>query len=135
MSKHKAKIVVVDDDYSFRKAVARILAANNYRVVEQSNSLRAISSIIQEKPDLILLDLCMPEADGIEIIQTMKRLKIEIPVLIVSGNLQRLDVRILKDRGAIDIMVKPIHMKKLLAKVKDILGDGAIKSDYEHINR
>ena len=114
MSKDKAKIVVVDDDYSFRKAVARILAANNYRVVEQSNSLRAISSIIQEKPDLILLDLCMPKADGIEIIQTMKRLKIEIPVLIVSGNLRRMDVRILKDRGAIDIMVKPIHMKKLL---------------------
>ncbi len=135
MSKNKAKIVVVDDDYSFRKAVARILAANNYRVVEQSNSLRAISSIIQEKPDLILLDLCMPEADGIEIIQTMKRLKIEIPVLIVSGNLRRMDVRILKDRGAIDIMVKPIHMKKLLAKVKDILGAGAIKNDYEPINR
>lgn len=135
MSKDKVKIIVVDDDYSFRKAVARILVANKYRVVELSNSLRVISSIIKEKPGLILLDLCMPEADGIEIIQTMKRLKIEIPVLVVSGNLQRLDVRILKDRGAIDIMVKPIHMKKLLTKVKEILGSGAVKNNYEPINR
>jgi DNA-binding response OmpR family regulator len=129
MSKDKVKIIVVDDDYSFRTAVARILVANKYRVVELSNSLRVISSIIKEKPDLILLDLYMPEADGMEIIQTMKRLKIEIPVLIVSGNLQRLDVRLLKDRGAIDIMVKPIHMKKLLTKVKEILGSGAVKNN------
>ena len=66
MSKDKVKIIVVDDDYSFRKAVARILVANKYRVVELSNSLRVISSIIKEKPDLILLDLCMPEADGFD---------------------------------------------------------------------
>lgn len=135
MSKDRAKIIVVDDDYSFRKAVAMVLAANNYQVVEQGSSLRIINLIVKEKPDLILLDLCMPKADGMEIIQAMKRLEIEIPVLIVSGNLQRLDVRLLQDRGAIDIMAKPVHMKKLLAKVESILESGAAKDNYESANR
>jgi len=131
MIKDKAKIIVVDDDYSFRKAVARILVANKYRVLEQSHSIRAINSIIKEKPDLILLDLCMPEADGIEIIQTMNRMKIEIPVLVISGNLNRVDVRLLKNRGARHILLKPIHMNELLTKVKETLESEISQDNYQ----
>ena len=129
MSKKKQKIMIVDDDTLFRDAVARLLIANEYAVVQVSRSIPVIKTVIKEKPDLILLDLYMPRAGGIEIIQTMNRLHINIPVVIISGNLSTLYVRILQDRGISHFLAKPVGLKSLMSKVKEILEGNIIHED------
>lgn len=125
MSKVQPKIFVIDDDFSFRKAVARILYTKGYHVIEVSRSITVIKSIVKEKPDLILLDLYMPNAGGIDIINTMRRMGIDIPVVIISGLLKDLDVQILREKGVKHFMVKPVNLKMLLAKVKEVLETNA----------
>ncbi|MBT4482263.1 MAG: response regulator [Candidatus Latescibacteria bacterium] len=114
-------ILVVDDDDSFRKVITKILTAKGYRVVEVPMSIPVIHSIIKEKPDLILLDLYMPRAGGIEIIKTMKRMDIDIPVVIISGLLSNLDFQILHEKGVKHFLAKPVSLRILLAKVKEVL--------------
>ncbi|HUU27987.1 MAG TPA: response regulator [archaeon] len=121
MSPEKSKIFVVDDDPAFSKAVSKTLKANGYQVVEESRMLVLIKSIVEENPDLILLDLCMPKAGGVEIIKTMWEMKINVPILIISGQIKMEDFRILRNFGVTEFLVKPFTMNALLAKVKEVL--------------
>jgi len=121
MRKKYPKVFIVDDDKSFRKAVNLILSANEYHVVEVSRSIPVINSVVKEKPDLILLDLCMPKAGGIEIIHTMRRMSIDIPVVIISGRLSDFDFQILRENGIKHFLVKPVDSETILNKVKEIL--------------
>lgn len=118
------KILVVEDDFSFRKAVKTLLEANGYRVVGVGGTVSVIKSIIKEKPDLILLDLSMPEVGGEEIIATMARMELKIPIVVVSGNINKLNLEILRGKGAVNFLVKPVEMTTLLAKVNDVLESG-----------
>jgi DNA-binding response OmpR family regulator len=129
MNQDAEKIFIVDDDYSFRRAVAALLKANGYRVAESSGRLDVINAIIREDPDLILLDLRMTEIDGEEIINTMRRRNILIPVIIVSGSLNRIYQRLLTDRGVDDFIVKPAAKNTLLTKVKRILWSASSKKN------
>lgn len=121
MSLEAMKIIVVDDDPVFRKAVIKILKANGFRVFEEAIILAVIKSILRESPDLMLLDLYMLKARGIEIIKTMRRMRIDLPVVIISGRISHHDLRILQEYGVTDFLVKPITMKTLLAKVRKVL--------------
>lgn len=120
MKKTGPKIFVVDDDFYFRKAVARILCYNGYDAIEVSSSIPVINSIIKERPDLILLDLYMPNAGGMEIINTMRRMNIDIPVVVISGLLTDLDIRILQEKGVKHFMAKPVRLKMLIKKVNEL---------------
>ncbi|MBN1290339.1 MAG: response regulator [Candidatus Latescibacteria bacterium] len=127
MNEKCKKIFIVDDDYSFRKAVDRILSTNGYCTVEVSRSIPVIKTIIKEKPDLILLDLHMPKAGGIEIMRTMKRMKINIPVVVISGLLNDLDFRILRDYGVHHFLAKPVDLHTLISKVKEVLSQDVVQ--------
>ena len=121
MKSKSPKILVVDDDPHFRNAVISILKANGYRVAEESSSLSVIRAINKEKPDLILLDLKMPKAGGIEVIKTMRRMSIYIPVVVVSGHLSQQNFHNLRVLGVEYFLVKPINLRMLVAKVKEAI--------------
>ena len=121
MKSKSPKIFVVDDDPHFRKAVAGILKANGYRAVEEPSALSVIRSINKEKPDLILLDLKMPKAGGMEVIKTMRRMSIHIPVVVISGHLSPKNFHNLRALGVEHFLVKPIDLRMLLAKVKEAI--------------
>lgn len=125
MKKNCIKILIVDDDNSFRYALSRILISNGYYPVEVSRSIPVVKAIIKENPDLILLDLHMPNAGGVEIIRTMQRMKIEIPVVIISGLLNDLDFRILWEMGVKHFLAKPVDINTLISKVNEILEKSA----------
>lgn len=129
MNQVAEKIFIVDDDYSFRKAVAALLKANGYRVVENSGRLDVLKAIIREDPDLILLDLRMTEIDGEKIINTMRRKKLTIPIIIVSGSLNRLYRRQLNDQGVCGFLQKPTAKDTLLAKIKQTLCSASSKKN------
>jgi len=120
------KILIVDDDWSFRLAVFRLLSAKGFEVIEMKRSIPVIQTILKEKPDLILLDLYMPHAGGMEIVNTIKRKKINIPVIIISGLLSEYDFQILREKGIDHFLAKPIDSKTLIEKVNDIFSFDSI---------
>jgi DNA-binding response OmpR family regulator len=115
------KILVVDDDPTFRRAVSRLLEAKGYLVSEESRILVVIKTIMDQNPDLILLDLYMPEVRGVDIVKTMREMNIDIPIVVISGHINMEDFQILHEYGINDILVKPVDLKTLLDKVKSVL--------------
>ena len=121
MRPQPSKIFVVEDDPAFRGAVVKILDASGYRVVEESRMLRVIDSIVEEKPDLILLDLNIPQISGMEIIKTLHGMGLTIPILVVSGHVSLEEFQALREFGVPDFLTKPVTSKNLLARVESIL--------------
>ena len=119
MTDKTLKIMVVDDEHSFRKAVADFLEANGYRTAQDSSALSAIRTIATENPDLILLDLRMKKVGGIEMIRAMRRKKIDIPVVVISAYLSQENFWCLRKLGIEYFLAKPVDSKTLLSKIKE----------------
>ncbi|OGU24147.1 MAG: hypothetical protein A2580_14390 [Hydrogenophilales bacterium RIFOXYD1_FULL_62_11] len=112
-------ILVVDDDEFQRNIVNTLLAAENYRLVFASGGVEALNILRKMQPDLILMDILMPDLDGIE---TTRRLKTmpqfeKVPVIMVTGNSEGAAVRDSIKAGAVNFIVKPLDRVTLLAKV------------------
>lgn len=112
-------ILVVDDDEFQRNIVNTLLAAENYRLVFASGGVEALNILRKMQPDLILMDILMPDLDGIE---TTRRLKTmpqfaKVPVIMVTGKSEGVAVRDSIKAGAVNFIVKPLDRVTLLAKV------------------
>lgn len=117
-------VLVVDDDEFQRKIVSRLLAAQNYRLVFAAGGVEALNILLKLQPDLIIMDIMMPDLDGIETtrrLKTMPRLA-NVPVIMVTGNSERDSVRSSMRAGAADFVVKPFDGDTMLAKVARVLG-------------
>jgi CheY-like chemotaxis protein len=124
------KILVVDDDSTVRELLRLLLEADDVGVIiEGSNGLEALEKASNEKPDLILLDIMMPEVSGLE---TLRRLKTSsttanIPVIMLSAKGDRATLQQAKASGALLHIIKPFFPRKLTEKVKEVLKE--IKED------
>ena len=78
------KILIADDDPQILRALRIILGAKGYRVITAANGAEAVSAAVDEQPDMFLLDLGMPQLDGIEVIQGIRGWS-QAPILVVSG--------------------------------------------------
>ena len=121
MSGDRYRVLVVDDDSLFRDGVCRILGEHGYDAIEVSKSIHVFNAINKHIPDLILLDIHMPDASGVEVIHMMRRMGIDIPVIIISGNLNSVDFHILAENGIKHFLAKPVSIKTILSKVKEVL--------------
>ena len=121
MSGEKNTVLVVDDDPMFRDAVCRILRKHEYDAIEVSKSIHVYNAITKKKPNLILLDIHMPEAGGVEVIHMMKRKDIRVPVIIISGHLNNVDFHILSEHGIKHFLAKPVHLKTIVTKVDEVI--------------
>jgi DNA-binding response OmpR family regulator len=113
-------ILVVDDKASVRKLVQEYLTEQNFRVVTAPNGREAIYVARHEKPDLILLDIMMPEMDGFEFIRTYRREQ-ETPIILLTARLEESDKVVGLELGADDYVTKPFGMRELLARVRAVL--------------
>ncbi|NDP47034.1 MAG: response regulator [Sulfuriferula multivorans] len=116
-------ILIVDDDDFQSKLVSKLLAAENYRLVFASGGVEALNVLRKMQPDLILMDIMMPDLDGIE---TTRRLKTMpqyalVPVIMLTGKSEGAAVRDSIKAGAADFIVKPFDRDTLLAKVTHAL--------------
>ncbi|MBW8365902.1 MAG: response regulator [Rhizobium sp.] len=116
-------ILVVDDDDFQRNIVNTLLAAENYRLVFAGGGVEALNILRKRQPDLILMDIMMPDMDGIE---TTRRLKTmpqfaKVPVIMVTGKSEGAAVRDSIKAGAANFIVKPFDRDTLLAKVAHAL--------------
>src|ERR1035437_4331626 len=116
-------ILVVDDKANVRTLVREYLTAEGFRVVTAENGQAALYVARQEKPDLILLDIMMPEMDGFEFIRAFRK-ESETPVILLTAKLEESDKVIGLELGADDYITKPFGMRELVARIHTVLRRG-----------
>ena len=113
-------ILVVDDKASVRTLVRDYLIAENFRVVTASNGRDALFVARDEKPDLILLDIMMPEMTGYEFLQAYRKER-NTPVILLTAKLEESDKVLGLELGADDYVTKPFGMRELVARIRAVL--------------
>ncbi len=120
MHTHSACILVIDDEPQIRKLFRISLRAHGYDVREAENGQSGIDAVALHRPDLILLDMGLPDISGIEVIRTIREWS-EIPIIIVSVQEKENDKIMALDSGANDYVVKPFGIGELLARIRTAL--------------
>jgi DNA-binding response OmpR family regulator len=113
-------ILVVDDKANVRTLVLEYLTAEGFRVVTAENGQTALYTARQEKPDLILLDIMMPEMDGFAFIRAFRK-ESDTPVILLTAKLEESDKVIGLELGADDYITKPFGMRELVARIHTVM--------------
>jgi two-component system KDP operon response regulator KdpE len=113
-------ILVVDDEEQIRRALRSILRTRGYRVVEAATGQAALLAAIDETPDLVVLDLMLPDMNGIEVCREL-RTWLAAPILVLSVRAEEADKIRALDEGADDYLTKPFSAGELLARVRALL--------------
>ncbi len=117
----KAHILVVEDEVMTQNVIAKVLKANNYQVEVAPDGVVALMEISRKKFDLILSDISMPNFDGYQLLDFVKRNGIKIPIVFLSGYTSETSKSKGLSLGAVDYINKPINVKELLSTVSNIL--------------
>ncbi len=122
-------ILVADDKANIRNLVREYLEAEGFRVVIAANGREALYAARAEKPDLILLDIMMPEMSGYDFLKTYRRER-ETPVILLTAKLDETDKVLGLELGADDYVTKPFGMKELVARIHAVLrrAGGTVKT-------
>ncbi len=118
-----SKILVIEDESAIRRVLVKILSEENdsYQVAEAEDGLAGIEMIKKEDYDLVLCDIKMPKMDGVEVLEATKKIKPEIPFVMISGH-GDLDTAVNTMRlGAFDYISKPPDLNRLLNTVRNAL--------------
>ena len=115
-----SRILIIEDEAAIRRVLVKILSEENsdYQVSEAEDGLAGIELIRKEDFDLVLCDIKMPKMDGVEVLEAVKRIKPEIPIVMISGH-GDLDTAVNTMRlGAFDYISKPPDLNRLLNTVR-----------------
>jgi UDP-3-O-[3-hydroxymyristoyl] N-acetylglucosamine deacetylase len=116
-------ILVVDDEDGVRESVREVLSDEGYRVVDTADGARVLDIIKEERPELVLLDIWMPQVDGIGLLKEIKSHEPEINVVMVSGHGNIHTAVTATKFGAFDFIEKPVSLDGLLLTVQRALGE------------
>jgi len=122
------RILVIDDEPQIRKFMRISLAANGYEVIEAENAAQGVEAARNQRPDLLILDLGLPDLDGQEVISAVREVS-DMPIIVLSVRAQELDKVEALDRGASDYIVKPFGVAELMARVRAVLRQRAAKGN------
>jgi DNA-binding response OmpR family regulator len=114
------KILVVDDEPTLLSTLALNLRATGYEVVTASDGASALEAARVESPDLIILDLMMPELDGLTVCRTLRQVS-DTPILVLTARTGELDKIVGLEAGADDYMTKPFSLGELQARLRALL--------------
>jgi two-component system, OmpR family, KDP operon response regulator KdpE len=117
---NREKILIVDDEDSIRRFLRVTLTSQNYDVLEVSSGQEALSIAASQKPDLVILDLGLPDIDGVEVTHLLREWT-QIPVIILSVKGSESDKIAALDAGADDYLTKPFSVGELLARLRAAL--------------
>ena len=114
---NKTQVLVVEDDSPIRNLITTTLKTNNYRYLTAVNGESAISQTASHNPDIILLDLGLPDIDGVEVIKKI-RTWTNTPIIVISARTEDADKIEALDAGADDYLTKPFSVDELLARLR-----------------
>jgi len=117
------RILIVEDEMNIRQLVRYNLEKEGFQVLEATDGLQGLKMAKLEKPDLVLLDLMLPEMDGLEVCRSLKGNPgtAALPVIMVTAKSEEIDKVIGLELGADDYLTKPFSPRELVARVKAVL--------------
>lgn len=127
-----ANIMIVDDDEQTIQLVEHTLNSAGHTTCVAKNGQEALELVTEEKPDLILMDLYMPDIDGVEVITNLQesKLTMNIPIIVISGATKELEFMQTSLLGPVSYIEKPFSPKDLVYRVKTILNKTPPASDH-----
>lgn len=114
---NKALILVVEDDNSVKNLITTTLKAHNYRYLTAPNGTDAILEASSHDPDIVLLDLGLPDIDGVDVIKKIRTWS-NMPIIVISARSEDTDKIDALDAGADDYLTKPFSVEELLARLR-----------------
>jgi two-component system KDP operon response regulator KdpE len=126
--RNAATILIIDDDERIRNYIRTLLTGDGYSVLETGNATTALSIIASHSPDLVILDLGLPDFDGQQLLKEMRAWS-GVPVVVVSARDLEKDKVDALDSGADDYITKPFGSDELLARIRAALRHGAQQSE------
>lgn len=126
------KVLIVDDDENICEVIKMYLENSGYDTKVSYNGKDAQEAYIQYKPDLVLLDVMLPNIDGIDVLKWIRK-QAETPVIMLTAKGETFDKVLGLELGADDYMVKPFEPKELLARVKAVLRRYNVENDNKEI--
>ena len=141
---NKPLILVVEDDAPVRNLITTTLKAHDYKFITAQNGNNAIMEASSHNPDIVLLDLGLPDMDGVEVIERIRTWS-EMPIIVISARSEDKDKIDALDAGADDYLTKPFSVEELLARIRvtqrrlsanhnegtsPVFTNGALRIDY-----
>lgn len=117
----KLRILVVEDDLSILTGLSMNLRYEGYEVLQAQDGRKGLQKVIDEQPDLIVLDLMLPEMNGFEVLEELKQRGNTIPIVVLSAKGVETDRVMGLNLGADDYVVKPFGLQELLARIRAVL--------------
>lgn len=117
----KEKILIVEDDISILTGLVDLLGSEGYPVVSATNGSKALTLYKQENPNLILLDIMIPEKSGYEVCKEIRKKNPHVPIIMLTAKGQEVDKVVGLEIGADDYIVKPFAVNELLARIRAVL--------------
>jgi len=122
------RVLVVDDETSIRRYLRAALSAQGFAIYEATNGQEAVNAVIANRPDIIILDLGLPDFDGIEVTRRLREWS-QTPIIILSVREAESDKIAALDAGADDYLTKPFSSGELMARMRVAMRRLASKSD------
>jgi DNA-binding response OmpR family regulator len=114
----RKKILIIEDEHDLIKGLKLNLTDEGFDVDWAVNGLEGLSKAIKEAPDLIILDIMLPEMDGLEVCRNLRQKNIAIPIIILTAKGEEIDKVLGLELGADDYITKPFSVRELLARIK-----------------
>jgi DNA-binding response OmpR family regulator len=121
MSEKAQRILVVEDDLAILTGLSMNLRFEGYEVLQAQDGRAGLAKALDEAPDLVVLDLMLPELNGYEVLKELRRRGRDTPVVVLSAKGQEPDKILGLNLGADDYVVKPFGLQELLARIKAVL--------------
>jgi DNA-binding response OmpR family regulator len=143
----KKKILIIEDEEDLVKGLKLNLEDEGYQVIWASDGEKGFEQVFNEKPELIILDLMLPQKDGLEVCRQLREKKIGIPIIMLTAKGEEIDKVVGLEIGADDYITKPFSIRELLARIKahlrreqrgtqtipDITTLGNVEIDFNHL--
>ena len=117
MSETRVRILIVDDERPIRRFLHAALSAHGYEIFEATTGQEALNAVIQHRPDLLILDLGLPDMDGVTVTRRLREWT-TLPILILSVRDRETDKITALDAGADDYLTKPFSTGELMARLR-----------------
>ena len=117
----KRNILLIEDEKTISNFICRALSANDYKVIPAGTGKEGITLFFSHRPDLVLLDLGLPDMDGLKVLEQITGLPQETPIIIISARDRESEKVTALDMGADDYVVKPFGVSELLARIRTTL--------------
>ena len=117
IEKEAKKVLVVDDEQAIREVLVYNLKKEGYETLEAGDGITAVNMALEEKPDLMLLDIMLPKLDGLSVCKRVKNY-LNIPILMLTAKDAEIDKIVGLELGADDYITKPFSVRELMARVK-----------------